>query len=198
MTGEPSSVVRPAPASCPQDAVSNWATAFKAAVAAGDDARAAALLKEAFTSESGREAALRLALRSAGDAGRIDLWLGAARDAALRFPEDAFANYVTGFMLQRQKLLREADPFLARAVELAPAVGDYVDAYAWNAFLRFDRPEAARRASLGEFAGRKEFLVEARREPAAFPLGPAALSLVVSALFLALALRLVGRAKQAT
>jgi hypothetical protein len=146
---------------------------FRAACAGGDDAAAAEALAAALRAETSGEAAtialLRESLTVAETYGKIDAWLKAASAFADGTPGEAFPSYCTGWALQRQKRLARAEAYLARAVKLAPDVGDYRSAFAWNAFLRFDRDEAVHHAEGGSFADKERLFAAATATPDATP-----------------------------
>lgn len=155
--------------------------AFADAVHAGDSAAATAALDGALRARAGRGDALRATLDVARAAGRTDLWLAGAAAAADADPSDAFASYVVGWAYQRAKLLRRAEPYLARAASAAPGVWDYARDYATNAFLRFDRTESRRRAAAAPASPERDrFLADLDAPPPETDAGGAAATLALS------------------
>jgi hypothetical protein len=155
--------------------------AFADAVHAGDASTAAAALDGALRARAGRGDALRATLDVARAVGRTDLWLAGAAAAADADPSDAFASYVVGWAFQRAKLLRRAEPYLARAATAAPSVWDYARDYATNAFLRFDRAESRRRAAAAPASPERDrYLADLDAPPPESGAGRAIAALVLS------------------
>ncbi|HYC79099.1 MAG TPA: hypothetical protein VEI02_15875, partial [Planctomycetota bacterium] len=138
---------------------------LRAALGADDEAAARRSLAEALSPKEGRVEVLSASLAVCEEAGRVGVWLAAVEAAAAADPTDAAPWYFLGFVLQRVKLLARADAALAKAAAADPASPEIRAAYAWNAWLRFDRDAAEARAALGDFPD-KARLLAALRPPA--------------------------------
>ena len=167
----------------------------RSALAKGDHALARVALLELFDAQlEDRNRSVSEGLQAFRDAGATDTWLVGATMWCEDHPDDAMIQFYRGVTLQDLKHLHRADEALGRALASAPQNPGVQEAWARNAALRFDAPDALDRAAGASFPAVEAFRKEQQARVDAPPKGTVALFALLGAALLGATLWAVRRA----